>query len=709
MVGAAPLTRNKNQYGGGYNYNEEHILGFEQIHSWMLGGLEIMPAAISVDPRGGQQAWKSPYSHDSELVNPGYQRVFLDDPKTWVEFTASERVAFYQFRFTQSVKTQIITNVGGKVSNVTMANALVNKIDDYRYEGSFSTVDRFWGGPEDVKVFFVAEFDKPFQQLNGWTGKSFSENITKVEGDSSGVAPVFDVKAGDLLKMKISISYTSIENARQNLRTEIPHWDFDQVKMESRQIWDSWLGKIKVEGGERNDKVKFYTDLWHVLLGRQKINDVSGAYPDRTHGVREGNFTKADFQIKTLPKNTEGNLKFNMYNSDAWWLSQWNLNVLWGLAWPEVMDEMSASMVQYAVNGGLLPRGPSGGGYSYIMTSSPATNLITSTYQKGLLTKMDVETAYQMMKKNLLPGGMLGDADDIKFYTKNGYWPGNAGITIEASFQDYALSQMALNLGKEQDYHFFENRSKGWEKLFNKDQNLLFPKGENGEFIQNDPLSGEGWVEANAWQATWSVSQGIDELAQLMGGKDILCDKLNYAFEMAAPQDFVFGYSDGYISYANQPGCSNAHVFNYAGEPWLSQYWVRRVKNQAYSGVTPDLGYGGHDEDQGQMGGVSALMAIGLFSLKGNVNHDPVYEITSPIFDKITIQLDSRYYSGKEFIINVNNNSKENMYIKQTRLNGRKYNHFWFPHSVFAKGGTLDIDLDSKPNKHWGLSTLNNN
>jgi predicted alpha-1,2-mannosidase len=709
MVGAAPLTRNKNQYGGGYNYNEDHILGFEQIHSWMLGGLEIMPAALSVDPRGGQQAWKSRFSHDSELVNPGYQRVFLENPKTWVEFTASDRVAFYQFRFTQSVKTQIITNLGGKVSNVTMANASVDKINNQRYEGSFSTVDRFWGGPEDVKVFFVAEFDKPFQQLNGWTGKSFFEDIKTVKGDSSGVAPVFNVKAGDSLKMKISISYTSIENARQNLQAEIPHWDFNRVKEDSREIWDTWLGKIKVEGDERNDKVKFYTDLWHVLLGRQKINDVSGTYPDRTHGIREGNFTKADFQIKTLPKDNHGNLKFNMYNSDAWWLTQWNLNVLWGLAWPEVMDEMSASMVQYAINGGLLPRGPSGGGYSYIMTSSPATNLITSTYQKGLLTKMDAGTAYKMMKKNLLPGGMLGDADDIDFYTKKGYWPGNAGITIEASFQDYALSQMALKLGKEKDYHFFENRSKGWENLFNKDQNLLFPKGKNGEFIQNDPLSGEGWVEANAWQATWSVSQGIGELAQLMGGKNILCDKLNYAFEKAAPQDFVYGYSNGYISYANQPGCSNAHVFNYAGKPWLSQYWVRRVKDQAYSGVTPDLGYGGHDEDQGQMGGVSALMAIGLFSLKGNVNHDPVYEITSPIFDKITITLDPKYYTGKEFIINVNNNSKNNMYIKETRLNGEKYDHFWFPHSVFAKGGTLDIDLDSKPNKLWGLSTLKNN
>lgn len=148
-------------------------------------------------------------------------------------------------------------------------------------------------------------------------------------------------------------------------------------------------------------------------------------------------------------------------------------------------------------------------------------------------------------------------------------------------------------------------------------------------------MSGDGWVEANAWQATWSVSHGIPDLIELMGGKDVLCDKLNYAFEQAADDDFVYGYSGGYISYANQPGVSNAHVFSWAGKPWLTQYWVRRVRAQAYGAVTPDRGYGGHDEDQGQMGGISALMAIRLFSLTGNVDQNPSYEITSPIFDRL--------------------------------------------------------------------------
>ena len=440
-----------------------------------------------------------------------------------------------------------------------------------------------------------------------------------------------------------------------------------------------------------------------MLLGRHKINDISGDYPDRTTGVRHGNFTDAEFKIKTLPKDENGEVKFNMYNSDAWWLSQWNLNILWGLAWPEVMDEMSSSMVQFAENGYLLPRGPSGGGYSYIMTSSPATNLISATYQKGLLTKIDEDLAYNKVKQNLLPGGMLGDAEDINFYTENGYWPGNAGITLEAAFQDYALAQWAEKTGRDEDAAFFGKRSMGWTKLFNKEHDLIFPRDRSGDFLHLDPLSGAGWVEANAWQATWSISHAIDELAELIGSEEALCDKLNHAFEMAKDDDFVFGYSEGYLSYANQPGCSNAHVFNYAGKPWLTQYWVRRVKEQAYGGTTPELGYGGHDEDQGQMGGVSTLMAIGLFSLKGNVDAQPVYDITSPIFDEVIIDLDPKYYPGKTFIIKTYNNSKENMYIQSAKLNGKDHKKFWFPHETFAKGGTLEIYLGPEPNKSWGV------
>jgi predicted alpha-1,2-mannosidase len=702
LASAAPHTRNKNQNGGGYNYNESHILGFGQIHCWMLSGVEVMPAAMSVNPSKGESAWKSRFTHSEETVQPGYHKVYLQDPKTWVELTTTERVSFYRFTFTENGPAQILTNLGGYLSSSTMADAAVKKNSDTEFEGSLSSIKRYWGGPKDVKIYFVVQFDKPVEHLNGWKGKQHLQDVSTISGDSLGVYARYTVKAGDVVRMKIGLSYTSIDNARKNLNAECTTWDFDQVRQESKAVWNDWLGKIKVEGGRTDQRVKFYTDLWHVLLGRHKINDVSGDYPDRTTGKRDGTFTDANFKIKTLPKDKNGALRYNMYNSDAFWLSQWNLNILWGLAWPSVQDEMSASMLQYADNGYLLPRGPSGGGYSYIMTSCPTSLLVVSTYMKGMLTKADPQHAFEILKRNHLPGGMLGSTEEINFYTKHGWWPNNAGITVEATFQDWAIAQMALRLGKKKDYKFFMDRSAGWKKCFDPQSKLLFPKDERGNFMHHNTLSGAGWVEANAWQGTWGVSHDIDGLAGLMGGYDTLCSKLNFAFEKGRSSDFVFAYSGGYVSYANQPGCSNAHVFNYAGKPWLTQYWVRRVREQAYGGTTPDLGYGGHDEDQGQMGAVSALMSLGLFSLQGNTSAVPTYDITSPVFDKITIELDPAYYRGKQFVITTHSNSDKNVYIQRAALNGKPLDRFWFTHQDYAQGGTLDLWLGDQPNKDWG-------
>lgn len=702
MTSAAPHTRNKNQNGGGYNYNEKEVLGIGQIHAWMMSGIEIMPASAAVNPTGWESSWKSVFSHDDEIVQPGYHRMFLRSPGTWVEMTATERVSFYRFRFTRREETQILINLGGHVSNSTMCNIDVKKVSDRELEGSFSSTNRFWGGPREVKVFFVVQFDKPAGSIDGWKGKEQVRDITRLVGDSAGLSAKYKVGPGDLLQMKISISYTSVENARNNLLNECTDWDFDAVRNETRQIWNEWLGKIEVGGGSDSDRIKFYTDLWHVLLGRQKINDVSGDYPDRTTGVREGSFTDAVFMVKQLPKLPNGKLRYNMYSSDAFWLTQWNLNILWGLGWPRVQDELSASMLQYADNGGLLPRGPCGGGYSYIMTGDPAVSLIGSTFQKGLLTKADPVHALEVMKRNQMPGGMLGDREDVKFYIKNGWWRDNAGITIEAAFQDWVVAQMAKKLGNNKDFRYFLKRSAGWKRCFDPEQNLLFPIDASGKFLHQEPLNGQGWVEANAWQATFGVSHDIQGLAALMGGNEVLCAKLNHAFEMAAPQDFVFDYNDGYVSYANQPGVSNAHVFSHAGKPWLTQYWVRRVREQAYGGITPDLGYGGHDEDQGQMGGLSALMAIGLFSLQGNASVTPVYEITSPVFDTVIIKLDPEYYKGNEFRIITHNNSKENMYIQKATLNGKALHTFWFTHDDFARGGELELWLGKEPDRRWG-------
>lgn len=638
----------------------------------------------------------------------------------WVEQTAADRVSLYRFTYAgkENVQSRILCNLGGFVGTTTMIGAEVTRKNEYELEGSVRTEGRIWGGPESVKIYFVLRFDKPMLQMDAWDDTSYiaGTDVLKSVGHeltprfedpngyqnapSAGVSANYSFKTGDQLQVKCAVSYTSLENARKNLDSEVKHWDFDRQRQDSQNEWNEYLGRIDVKGGTSTQRIKFYTDLWHALLGRHRIDDFSGDYPDYTQGTRVGNKT-VDIAYRTLslPKDKNNQPEFHMYNSDAFWLTQWNLNILWGLAWPEIQDDFAACLVQYADNGGLLPRGPNVGGYSYIMTGCPATPLIVSAYQKGILTKTDPQKAFLRMKENHKGGGMLGSKSDIDCYVRKGYFPNNAGKTLEAAFQDWSLAQMAKKMGKKRDADYYTRRAGGWTALYNEDQKLLFPKKRDGSWLHTDPLKGRGWVEANSWQATWSVSHDIDRLADLMGGRKELCKKLNYAFEQAEPQSFVYSYSRGYVSYANQPGCSNAHVFNYAGAPELSQYWVRQVAEKAYGSISPDRGYGGHDEDQGQMGGVSALMSMGLFSLKGTCSVDPVYEITSPVFDEITIQLSPKYYSGKEFRIKTYNNSKANCYIQSKKLNGKALNDFWFYHKDFQKGGLLEIYLGDKPHK----------
>lgn len=704
MVAAHAFTRNKNQGGGGYNYNFPEILGFTQVNDWMVAGLNVMPAAGEVDPTQGMSGWKSHFDHGSEIIQPGYHRLYLDRYHAWVEYTSTDRVAFYRVNYTEGEHGKLIVDAGSRLGSCSMNRATLLRKDDRTIVGEFSTTDRFWGGPDSVKLYFVLECNRPFATADGWNEQGVMPDAEAIAGDEAGMLLGFDLKESGEVLFKIGMSYTSVENAEANLRAELDGWDFDAVHAESRAIWNEMLGRMAVEGGTEAQRIKFYTDLWHVLLGRHKINDVNGWYPDYAGGHYVDKRSSDPMKLRRLPLDAQGRPQFNMYGFDALWLTQWNLNVLWGLAWPEILDDFSACLVQYADNGGLLPRGACAGGYSFIMTGCPSSHMIISTYMKGLMKKVDPQHAYEVLRRNHMPGGMMSyeSAEDLKFYMRHGWCPESAGKTVEWAYQDWALSRMAARLGKKSDARMFERRSHGWTPLFNAEQGLIFPKKRDGSWQHLDPLSGAGWVEANAWQATWSLSFDLPKLVELMGGGDAFCEKLNYAFEQASAFDFVAEYSGGYVSYANQPGCSNAHLFTYGGKPWLTQYWVRQVKEHAYGGITPDKGYGGHDEDQGQMGGISALMAIGLFSVTGTESDVPYYDITSPIFDRVTIRLNPDYYPGREFVITTHDNSAENCYILRAELNGEPWDCAQFDHAQFIRGGKLELWLGDQPQKEWG-------
>ena len=493
------------------------------------------------------------------------------------------------------------------------------------------------------------------------------------------------------------------------------HWDFDKAVVNAQNDWNNWLSKIEIEGGTAIEQKRFYTDLWHALQGRRILSDVNGKYSDMT-GDKP--------RIGQIPLDEKGQPTFNHYNSDSFWGAQWTLNTLWHLVYPKVSEEFVNSMLLMYDDGGLIPRGPSGGNYTYVMTGASSTPFIVSAYMKGI-RGFDVEKAYEGLVKNHSATGIMAKAGyehhtflggGMQYYLKQGYIPhplpegtkgfhkDGSGQTLENAYQDWTLGQLAKVLGKDNDYQKYNQRALNYKNIWNEELGWMWVKNLDGNWEKDIDILryDNGWVESNAAQATWFVPQDIDGLMDLMGGRKAFVQKLNNSFELAAKHDFTSAKSHDkgeekanrrkYLNYGNQPSMQTAFMFNYADEPALTQYWSRQVIDKVYSGVSPDYGYSG-DEDQGLMGALAVLMKIGLFSMKGGATVEPVYEIASPIFDKITIHLDDRFYSGDKFVITTKNNSPKNVYVQQATLDGQRLNKSWFSHAALVDGGELVLEM----------------
>ena len=655
MVNLSPDTDVKGWWNSSYCYHTESIRGFNHVHAWQLAGLSVMPVVGEVDLTAGSDAFRSKFSHDSEICRPGYHAVTLERYGVRVELTSTDRVGFHRYTFPASPQSKVLFNLGSDSGPSPIPDALARKVSDVELEGyvvNGPTVRR----PKPCTVYYVARFDKPFADFGGWAGKELLQagSTDEISGKDSGAVVRFATSEGEMVQMKVGLSYVSIEQARLNLQTELPDWDFDRVKDDSRRVWNQWLGKIEVEGGSDAQRTKFYTDLWHVLLGRRINSDVDGKYCDNTG---------TEPVIRQIPLDGDGRPKHAHFNSDAFWNTFWNINQVWALAYPDMMRQWVNFLVDMYSDGGLIPRGPAGHNYSFVMISAHSTPFIVSAYMKGI-RDFDVETAYQGMRKNAFPGGLMSKAGyehntctggGIEYYIQRGYipddrkdiggWhPDGAAQTLEYSYDDWCLAQMAKALGKQDDYRLFMARAENYRNMFDASTGFMRPRKSDGSWLEPfDPLGPKGWCEGTAWQYTWFVPHDVQGLIDLMGGRNAFNRKLDYAFEKSAAESFV----GKYVNYGNQPSIEMAHLFNYSGAPWLAQKWVRQVKEKTFGGTTPDSGYRG-DEDQGQAGGLGVLMAIGLFEVRGGAAADPIYEITSPIFDRVTIHLDDRHYPASD-------------------------------------------------------------
>ena len=720
MVGLSPNTQTKGSWKSGYLYDSLQVRNFSHIHAWQLSGVPVMPTVGKFKGHLGEEAYKSSFSHDDEIVKPGYHKIVLRDYDIQVELTSTSRVGFHKYTYPEDKGKVVIFDVGAELGHSKMDSAHVKKISDHEIAG-YSLMAPTIRRPKPTYVYFVARFDQVITNFGTWkNGKLNEEPIDELTGENIGAYVSFDKEQPNQLQMKVAISYTNIEQARLNMDTELDHWNFDKVVSASQEEWNTHLSRIKIKGGTEKQKTKFYTDLWHSLLGRKIVSDVDGKYADMTGDKKV---------IRQIPLDEEGRPKHHQYNFDAWWGSHWTLNVLWSMVYPEVMNDFCASMVEMYKRGGLIPRGPSGGNYTYVMIGDPAVSFFATAYNKGI-RNYDVEKAYEGLYKNAFEGGIRDRAGyehrdepqggGMNFYVERGYVPegieepgmhrDGASMTMEYAYQDWCLAQLAQALGKSEDASFFNNRSKNYKNLWNPATQFIHPKNMDGSWIDKFEPIGEGFnmlgfCESNSAIYTNYVPHDVDGLMELFGGKEKYTAFLNSSFEKAEGNKFITGHgkhAESWVDYENQPGTQMAHLFNHTSSPWLSQKWVRTVKEVTFGDVSPYGGYNG-DEDQGQMGALGVLMAIGLFQMDGGAAVESSYEITTPLFDEIEIQLDSKYYPGDKFVITSENNSPENIYIQNAKLNGENWNSFKFSHEAFSKGGELRLKLGSSPNKNWGL------
>ena len=701
----------------GYDYRDTSIEGFVCTHEFQVGGITVAPSTgqlrtLPGNPDGtGPKGYRSAYSHDQEYATAGYYQVMLQDYNINAEVTATDRVAYLRFTFPESKSSHLIFDIGhqqGESGKVKDSEVWIN--EDGSVEGWVVTLPEYikkYQPGADQRIYFSAIVDKKPTKGGVFNGNKVSENQTYAHGIGAGAYLDFNTSKDEQITVKVGISYTSVQNARINLKAEATGVSFDEAKAASQKAWEEALGRIVVEGNNQDDLKKFYSGLYHALLGRGVMSDVNGAYP------------KHNGTIGQVPMEG-GKPKYRMYNTDAMWGGQWNLTQLWALAYPEHLSEFVSSTLQEYKDCGWLADGLANSKYVSGVGTNQLPLMIDAAYQCGI-RDFDLELAYEACLKNEMDGKNRPQGagkDDTADFVELGYAPhkelGERGEdfyfsgshTLEYAFSAYATAMLGKSLGKTQDYDKLMWMARGWERIFDEKTGYMHPRLRNGEFIANfDPMQvWRGFQEGNAVQYTFYVPHMPEELIKKVG-EDEFNKRLNDIFTASQPQIFsggkeidAFAGLRTYYNQGNQPCLHISWLFNHSGRPDLSQKWVRAICDEFY-GTDGIHGYGyGQDEDQGQLGSWYVLAGIGLFAVDGLTSPEPEFSIGSPIFDKVTIKLNPDYFKGKEFVITAKNNSKKNIYVKPSKLiNGKKSKAGSIKFSDVTNGGTLNLTMSKKP------------
>ncbi|MCL3779331.1 hypothetical protein EMN47_02915 [Prolixibacteraceae bacterium JC049] len=713
MVKLSPDNQN-DSWQAGYEPTFESVACFSHIHEWTIAGLGTMPTNGPLQTQVGDEkdvdsGYRSRIDKATEQAPIGYYKVNLTDYDIQAELTSTTRCGFQRYTFPKDREGSrvLLDLVIPSEYTYKSLKAHFKRINEYTVEGySVQLCPNTWSGgiSQEYIVHFVAEFDQPIRAFKVWTenGVEETDEFTVENAKDVGAIVEFDTKDNNVVQLRTGISYVSIANAHENLVTEVSKpfgWDFDAVRNHHVATWNALMQRVKITSNDWREKKRFYNNFYRSLCSRNTFSDVNGEWRD------------ADEKIQ---KNED--LNSPALGCDAFWNTFWNLNQFWNLVTPEWSNRwVKSQLAMYKANG-WLAKGPAAMEYVPVMVAEHEIPLIVGAYQMGI-RNYDAELAYEAVKKmqitpaKVVGGGFAGNRDLVT-YLKHGYVPydeGRFSNSLEYSFDDWTVSQFAKALGKKKDYVYFLDRGYWWKNVMDKETGFARMKNSKGVWLPDfDPYksgANHHYVEGNAWQLTYFVPQDVPALAATIGKKRFV-ERLDWGFTESDRTRYN-GMRDQYWEYpvvqGNQQSMHFSFLFNWVGKPWLTQKWSRSILDRYYGYGIANAYLG--DEDQGQMSAWFMMASLGLFQTDGGCRVDPIYEIGSPIFERVEIDLGQQFGRGKTFVIEAKNTSRQNKYVQSAQLNGKKLKDFKFPASELLKGGKLVLQMGAHPNKEWGLET----
>ena len=679
--------------GWQYMYTATKIRGFKQTHQpspWIndFGQFSLMP--VVGKPEFDENKRASWFSHKGEEAHPYYYKVYLADYDIVTEMVPTDRAAMFRFTFPETEDSYVVIDAFDKGSSITVIPQ-ENKIVGYSTKNS-------GGVPDNYKNYFVVVFDKPFTYQATFSDSTLHEKVLEQTGNHTGAVIGFKTAKGEKVHARVASSFISLEQAELNLK-ELGNDNLEILAQKGKDTWNDVLSRIEVEGGTLDQYRVFYTCLYRSLLFPHKFYEID-----------------ANGQVVHYSPNNGQVLPGYYYTGTGVWDTFRCLFPLLNLFYPSVNKEMQESFLNAYRESGFYPEWSSPG-HRGCMVGNNTASVLADAYLKGVCVD-DTKTMWEGLMAavngvhpTVSSSGRLG----YEYYNKLGYVPydvkinENAARTLEYAYDDWCLYQLAKKLDRpKKEINLFAKRAMNYKNLFDPETKLMRGKNEDGTFMKPfSPLKwGDAFTEGNSWHYTWSVFHDPQGLIDLMGGKEIFVQMMDSVFNVPPLfDDSYYGFviheiremtvmNMGNYAHGNQPIQHMIYLYNYAGQPWKAQYWLRQVMNRMYT-PTPD-GYCG-DEDNGQTSAWYVFSAMGFYPVCPASDQ---YVLGAPLFKKATLHFEN----GKSMVIEAPANSDTNIYLNKLQINGQESTKNYIDFETLRNGGRMECEMTDRPNKQRGVN-----